>query len=404
KHSTNLTVSGFFSGLSTTIPVRMLQLMAFCTKCKCNRADNQFIWNGVRHKTCKRCKENRDKENHNLKDKENIRIDELSQRNNMKISPGVLDKDPDTDELSQGTEVMLNESMAVAKHSDVERVEVDHLDVGNFIEQEIRELTVGAHIDGVADIKYQTHLLVHLDIAITRNKTAKELADIIITEIEDGDEYSWKQVSSHYTYLSKKFGSTVGRFAYMCCQSKEAQSEEYKDSNCKRRMRYDCKGRIVVRVDTVLNVITVDIYHGFLHPRPNLCIEMPEELQQEIKAHSHLTVVDLKNHLRHQGFDISKYSPKRIYFWKSMASRGLFQRDDNHIESARKLLSEHDSYGFSWCLNIEDSETTAIGFTTPLLEEIKNRNINITEIYFDATYKTARGRYELYGIIADVEG
>ncbi|CAG8701729.1 636_t:CDS:2, partial [Ambispora gerdemannii] len=64
----------------------------------------------------------------------------------------------------------------------------------------------------------------------------------------------------------------------------------------------------------------------------------PEELRQEIKINSHLTIVDLKNHLQNKGFDISKYSPKRIYYWKFMAGRELFQRDDNYVESACKLL------------------------------------------------------------------
>ncbi|CAG8690292.1 2118_t:CDS:1, partial [Ambispora gerdemannii] len=128
---------------------------------------------------------------------------------------------------------------------------------------------------------------------------------------------------------------------------------------------------------------------------------MLNELREEINTHSHLTVVDLKNYLRHQRFDISKYSSKRIYFWKSIAGQKLFQRYDDHVESARKLLNEYDSHDFYLCLDIKDSEITAIGFTTPLLNEIKNYGINITEIYLDITYKIARGRYELYGVIAE---
>ncbi|CAG8654882.1 3955_t:CDS:2, partial [Ambispora gerdemannii] len=189
--------------------------------------------------------------------------------------------------------------------SDASRIEVDYLD---------------------------THLLVHLDIAITQNKMIKEMADLIITEVEDRDDYSWK----------------------------------------------------------------VDIYHESFHPHPNLCIEMPNELWEEIKTHSHLTVVDLKNHLRRQRYNISKYSPKHIYFWKSITNQKLFQCYDDHIESACKLLTEHNSHVFHWCLDIRYSKTTAIGFTTPLLDKIQNYGINITEIYMDVTYKTARGCYELY--------
>ncbi|CAG8697508.1 3296_t:CDS:2, partial [Ambispora gerdemannii] len=132
--------------------------------------------------------------------------------------------------------------------------------------------------------------------------------------------------------------------------------------------------KVVVRIDMILSIITVDIYHEFLHPRPNLCIEMLNKLWEEINTHSHLT---------------------SIAGWK------LFQRYDDHVESTRKLLNEYDSHGFHLCLDIKDSETTAISFTTPLLNKIKNYGINITEIYLDATYKIARGRYELYDIIAE---
>ncbi|CAG8675441.1 7311_t:CDS:2, partial [Ambispora gerdemannii] len=287
--------------------------MIFCTKCKCNHPDDQFTWDGIYHKTCRRCKENRDR------------------RNKERMSPARIAED------------MPGESQEHV--SDITRIKINYLDVGDFVEHEIRDLTAGANIDRIADVAYKTHLLVQLDIAITQNKTAKEMADLVIAEVEGGDDYSWK-----------KFGNAVGHFSYLYYQSKNAQDED---------------------------IITVDIYHEFLHPRPNLCIEMPNELREEINTHSHLT-----------------YSSKRIYFWKSIAGRKLFQRYDDHVESARKLLNEYDSHSFHLCLDIKDSEITAISFTTPLLNEIKNYSINITEIYLNVTYKTACGHYELYGVIA----
>ncbi|CAG8835319.1 2316_t:CDS:1, partial [Racocetra persica] len=43
-----------------------------------------------------------------------------------------------------------------------------------------------------------------------------------------------------------------------------------------------------------------------------------------------------------------------------------------------------------------------IGFTTPLLNAKNNQSI--TEVHCDAIYKTAKGRFELYGLIANFEG
>ncbi|CAG8473990.1 1094_t:CDS:2 [Ambispora gerdemannii] len=46
------------------------------------------------------------------------------------------------------------------------------------------------HISNTLQI--ETHLLVHSDIVIIQNKTAKEMADLIIIKVEDKDDYSWK--------------------------------------------------------------------------------------------------------------------------------------------------------------------------------------------------------------------
>ncbi|CAG8672811.1 11630_t:CDS:2, partial [Ambispora gerdemannii] len=200
---------------------------------------------------------------------------------------------------------IVEEHSEVEHISDITHTEIDYLDLGNFIEHEIQELTAGAHIDGVANIIYQTHLLVCLDVTMVQSKTAKDIAELVITEIESGDDYSWNFKKAD---LSRKFGST------------------HRENSTKIPITRD----------------------------------------------------------------------ECIMIAKSMTGQELFQRDNNHVESACKLLSEHEIHGFHWYLNIKDSEATAIGFTTPLLKEIKNRNISITEIYLDATYKTARGRYKLY--------
>ncbi|KAF0519156.1 ATP-dependent DNA helicase pif1 [Gigaspora margarita] len=54
-------------------------------------------------------------------------------------------------------------------------------------------------------------------------------------------------------------------------------------------------------------------------------------------------------------------------------------------------------------LNMDPIETgyiTAIRFTTPLFYSLQN----VLEIHCDATYKTSKGRFELYGIVGNFEG
>jgi hypothetical protein len=116
-----------------------------CSKCKSNYSEDQFIWNNIHHKTCKRCKKNQDQKN-------------ISQ------------------DINQEVDV------------DIERVEIDCLDVGDFIESEIKELEVSD--TDIVNTIYQANLLVNLD--ITPDITAKDAAALVIAEIECGDNYSWK--------------------------------------------------------------------------------------------------------------------------------------------------------------------------------------------------------------------
>ncbi|KAF0511656.1 ATP-dependent DNA helicase pif1 [Gigaspora margarita] len=134
----------------------------------------------------------------------------------------------------------------------------------DLIEHKIQELTISAQIEGVTNVTYQTHLAVHLDSIMSQDKTAKEIANLIIAEIEG-------------------------------------------------------------------------------------------------------------------------------------VNQKLFQHSNNHIESACKLLSKHECDSFQPCLEKRNSDTTAISFITPLLEEIKNHNISISKIYLNTTYKISRGHNELYG-------
>lgn len=158
--------------------------MEYCTKCHCNHPEDQFVWNNKRHKTCRKSKEKRDQKNKN--DALSNRIihssdDELNNQDNFEVLP--------EESIAQAIVIDENEN-PVSEYRN--SIEVDFLDLGDLIEHEIQELTIGAQIDGVADIAYQSHLVVNLNSTIIQDKTAKEIANLIIAEIEGGDDYSWK--------------------------------------------------------------------------------------------------------------------------------------------------------------------------------------------------------------------
>ncbi|RIB00131.1 hypothetical protein C2G38_2150965, partial [Gigaspora rosea] len=141
---------------------------------------NEFEWERKRHKTCKRCKDHRDRKNKTLTNEiTSLDNHELDSQDNFEILP---------EEDSAGIIITNENSNPELK----DYIEVDYLDLGDFIEHEIQELTIDSQIDGVADIPYYTHLVVNLDSATTQNKTAKEIANLNVAEIEGGDDYSWK--------------------------------------------------------------------------------------------------------------------------------------------------------------------------------------------------------------------
>ena len=129
----------------------------FCSKCKCNHTEYQFIWEGIRHKTCKK---------YSRKDKE-------------KLPARVADS---TIEFVEQSEYVDHNTIQRTDADDVDRNEVDCLDIGDLVERELESLTANA--------VYHIRLLVNID--ITPDMTAKEVAAIVVAEIESGDDYSWK--------------------------------------------------------------------------------------------------------------------------------------------------------------------------------------------------------------------
>ncbi|KAF0387089.1 hypothetical protein F8M41_011272 [Gigaspora margarita] len=78
-----------------------------------------------------------------------------------------------------------------AEINDIACTEVDYFEVGDFVECEIRELADNAEANEIVDVPYQGHLLVRVDVTI-QDMTTKEAAELVIIDIENGDDYSWK--------------------------------------------------------------------------------------------------------------------------------------------------------------------------------------------------------------------
>ena len=154
----------------------------FCTGCKTFHFESLFVWDSNRHKTYIKCKQN-----HNLRKQNNtVSVNsELSQPTNSESSQ------PTNIESSQPANLEFNsEELNVKDEAEYMRIEIDYFDMGNFIENEIQELTESISAHGVADTAYKTQFLVKMNLD-AYNMTAKEIANLIITKIEGGDDFSW---------------------------------------------------------------------------------------------------------------------------------------------------------------------------------------------------------------------
>ena len=137
--------------------------MVGCSDCRVDRPDEQFMWGNTRHKTCIQCNDKR------VKRREKNKKESRTQNQKTPIT--------NVDQVDDGA-----------------RAEIDYLEIGDFVEHEIRELADDAEVNEIEDIiyqTYQTNFLVHIDVAI-QNMTPREVADLVIIEIESGDNYSWK--------------------------------------------------------------------------------------------------------------------------------------------------------------------------------------------------------------------
>ncbi|RIB03734.1 hypothetical protein C2G38_2224169 [Gigaspora rosea] len=94
---------------------------------------------------------------------------------------------------------------------------------------------------------------------------------------------------------------------------------------------------------------------------------------------------------------IEAYMTKQIYYWSHFIQQ-LYKKDDDHFKSAQVLLQNYQSHRGQLILKIENEGFRAIGFTMQLINGLKD----VKELNIDATYKTIKGHFELYGLIGEI--
>ncbi|CAG8599081.1 3269_t:CDS:2, partial [Ambispora gerdemannii] len=90
---------------------------------------------------------------------------------------------------------------------------------------------------------------------------------------------------------------------------------------------------------------------------------------------------------------------ENLYMDPSTFCQRFYKLDEDSVISARRFL-ENPNNNNQFCFEWRNELVTAIGFITPLLTKL----LPVLSIHCDATYKTVKERFELYGIISNANG
>ncbi|CAG8739976.1 14067_t:CDS:2, partial [Racocetra fulgida] len=170
-------------------------------------------------------------------------------------------------------------------------------EVSQYIINTIDDLEDYAELSLVLRIQLDESMISDTDINV------KTIAKLIIDEIEDGDATTAPNLSARH--------HNIGNAYFACSQSSELE-RELKDSNRKRTIRYNCGGKVSIKIDIPAAEAKITLKHKILHNKP-IEVETPSEVKQEINKHLHLNPVELRQHLRKK-FNISNVTSKQIHY------------------------------------------------------------------------------------------
>ncbi|CAG8660782.1 24110_t:CDS:2 [Gigaspora margarita] len=198
----------------------------------------------------------------------------------------------------------------------------------------------------------------------------KELSDYVAELIESTQENSglffkiWVEISDLVEHSLKSIAKMIINYI--------ESASDYKESNQKRIIRFDCQRKLIIHIDVPIAEAEIKLSHNILHERP-IIVATPIEIKQEIKKNLHLWSFFIQN------------------FYKS---------NENHVASAYAYLNTNEAKDCELCFKKLTNKITAIGFITPLFKKM----LPVSEVHCDATYKIAKGHFELYALIGNFEG
>jgi hypothetical protein len=215
--------------------------------------------------------------------------------------------------------------------------EIDMLELPGVIESAVNE---ALYIEGGAVCFSVQFTMPEEWLSLEVKQIVEDILDIVETS-DTGYKFNVSRVNP------SKITAKATFIAYCSLSSIHAKE---KNTGTKRVSaswtRYDCGGFIKGVVDMEGSVIRLSYKHDVLHEHP----KQSDKSEPEVIAHVQALALEkditaVRKDVRNR-FPNTLMTPKQIYYWYQVATRHLHVRDEDQIESSRKLVEEYGPKGF----------------------------------------------------------
>ena len=242
-----------------------------------------------------------------------------------------------------------------------------------------------------------------------------QVANTIRLPIEAGSGYYW-EVRKVYISTRKKKATGCATVYLACTVRTDRQCRRPEDQPVQRISearapidRFDCIDYIKLTIDLYQQYILVQGKHQEAHPHPEYRqAEFPVKARQWIQENIsyNLRNVELYRRLCDYGnIDSRIHTKEQVAYWAYVYSKKTYvMNHENQLSSAKAYLEKPEliAQGYKVVCHVDNDFVRALGFITPLFQDI--RAANVTEIVIDSTFKTNQERFELFAVNANCGG
>ena len=183
----------------------------------------------------------------------------------------------------------------------------------------------------------------------------KEIFEEVLDIVEAND--TGYRFTGSKVNTSKK--SATASFVVYCSLSTirekncvETDNSTTSKRNVLKQIHYNCGGTMKGVIDFETSLVELTYEHHTLHelPKEESRTE-PEVINFIIEEAKHKEVKLVRKNVRDR-FPHTSMTPSQIYYWCQGATRHLYVRDEDQLESSKKLVAEHEHKGSKMVSNV----------------------------------------------------